>query len=118
MLPSVGFSEMLILMLLAIIVVGPKDLPRVMRTLGQWMTRIRAMGQEFKDAFDEMGAEEEIASMRREIEELKRLNPVSELSDDLTQEMTELDNDIRSAMDKSSPRASVSKNDSNKDNGA
>ena len=104
MLPSVGFSEMIVLMLLAIIVVGPKDLPKVMRTLGQWMARIRAMGQEFKDAFDDMGAEEEIAEMRREIQELKKLNPVSDISDDLSNEMTALDNDIRGAMDKSSPK--------------
>ncbi len=104
MLPSVGFSEMIVLMLLAIIVVGPKDLPKVMRTLGQWMSKIRAMGQEFKDAFDEMGAEEEIAAMRREIQELKKLNPISELSEDLENEMTALDNDLRAATDKSSPR--------------
>ena len=105
MLPSVGFSELIVLLLLAIIVVGPKDLPRVMRTFGQWTARIRAMGQEFKDAFDDMGAEEEIAQMRREIQELKKLNPLGDAADELSNEMRSLDSDLRSATDLSSPKA-------------
>ncbi|WP_409433750.1 Sec-independent protein translocase protein TatB [Litorimonas sp. RW-G-Af-16] len=105
MLPSVGFAEMVVLMLLAIIVVGPKDLPKLMRTLGQWMGKIRAMGQEFKDAFNDMDAEGEIAEMRREIQELKKLSPLSEdFDEDLANEMRGLDSDIREATDMSSPR--------------
>ncbi|WP_418152825.1 Sec-independent protein translocase protein TatB [Litorimonas sp. RW-G-Af-16] len=105
MLPSVGFAEMVVLMLLAIIVVDPKDLPKLMRTLGQWMGKIRAMGQEFKDAFNDMDAEGEIAEMRREIQELKKLSPLSEdFDEDLANEMRGLDSDIREATDMSSPR--------------
>ena len=106
MIPQFGFAEMVVLALLAIIVVGPKDLPKLMRSLGQFMAKMRAMGQEFKDAFEDMDAENEIAAMRREIEELKSLGKLENLADgNLADEMRELDNDIRAATDMSSPKS-------------
>ena len=106
MIPQFGFMEMIVLALLAIIVVGPKDLPKLMRTLGQFMAKMKAMGQEFKDAFEDMGADEEIAAMRREIEELKNLGKLENLADgNLADEMRALDSDIRSATDMSSPKS-------------
>ena len=109
MIPQFGFAEIIILALLAIIVVGPKDLPKLMRTLGGFMAKIRAMGQEFKDAFDDMGAEDEIAQMRKEIQELKNLGKLENLvGDDIQNEMRELDSDLREATDLSSPKGSES----------
>jgi len=107
MLPSLGFGEIIVLMLLAIIVVGPKDLPKLMRTIGQVMGRIRAMGQEFKDAFDDMDADDEISAMRREIEELKRLGHIDgELDNDiraLDDEMRGLGDEMRAGVNMSTP---------------
>ena len=100
MLPSIGFPEMLVIVLLAIIFVGPKDLPQLMRTIGQWMARIRAMGNEFKSAFDDMDVDNEVAAIRREIEEMKSLG---QLDKDLDGEMRALDDDIRKSTDLSSP---------------
>ena len=109
MIPQFGFAEIIVLALLAIIVVGPKDLPKLMRTLGGFMAKIRAMGQEFKDAFDDMGAEDEIAQMRKEIQELKSLGKLENLvGDDIQNEMRELDSDLREATDLSSPKGSES----------
>ena len=105
MIPQFGFAEIIVLALLAIIVVGPKDLPKLMRTLGGFMAKIRAMGQEFKDAFDDMDTEDEIAQMRKEIEELKNLGKLENLvGDDIQNEMRELDADLREATDLSSPK--------------
>jgi len=107
MIPQFGFAEIIVLALLAIIVVGPKDLPKLMRTLGGFMAKIRAMGQEFKDAFDDMDAEDEIAQMRKEIEELKNLGKLENLvGDDIQNEMRELDADLREATDLSSLKGS------------
>jgi len=106
MIPQFGFAEMVVLALLAIIVVGPKDLPKLMRTLGQFMAKMRAMGQEFKDAFDDMDADGEIKAMRQEIEELKNLGKLENLTDGkFADEMRALDNDIRDATDMSSPKS-------------
>ena len=105
MIPQIGFAEMLVLVLLAIIVVGPKDLPKLMRSIGQFMTRIRSMGQEFKDAFEDMGADEEMADLRREIEELKSMGKLSNLSDEaFDEDMRALDKDLREGTNLSSPK--------------
>ena len=105
MIPQFGFAEIIVLALLAIIVVGPKDLPKLMRTLGGFMAKVRAMGQEFKDAFDDMGAEDEIAQMRKELQELEELGKIENLvGDDIQDEMRELDADLRDATNLSSPK--------------
>eukprot|EP00918_Siedleckia_nematoides_P023838 GHVU01051431.1.p1 GENE.GHVU01051431.1~~GHVU01051431.1.p1 ORF type:complete len:103 (+),score=22.39 GHVU01051431.1:113-421(+) len=101
MLPSFGFGEMVVIVLLAIIVVGPKDLPKVMRKLGNFMARIRAMGQEFKDAFDDMDADDEIKSLRAEIEQMKSLGY---LDDELQDDIRDLNTELRDATDLSSDK--------------
>ncbi|MGJ8559806.1 MAG: Sec-independent protein translocase protein TatB [Litorimonas sp.] len=101
MLPSFGFGEMVVIVLLAIIVVGPKDLPKVMRKLGNFMARIRAMGQEFKDAFDDMDADDEIKSLRAEIEQMKSLGYLDE---DLQDDIRDLNTELRDATDLSSDK--------------
>lgn len=106
MIPQIGFAEMMVLALLAIIVVGPKDLPKLMRTVGGFMAKIRAMGQEFKDAFDDMGADEEMAELRKEIEDLKKMGKLENLSDEaFAEDMRALDNDLREGTDLNSPKA-------------
>ena len=101
MLPSFGFGEMVVIVLLAIIVVGPKDLPKVMRTMGSFMARIRMMGQEFKDAFDDMDADDEIKELRAEIAQMKSLGY---LDDDLEDDIRDLNTELRDATDMSSDK--------------
>lgn len=101
MLPSFGFGEMVVIVLLAIIVVGPKDLPKVMRKVGNFMARIRAMGQEFKDAFDDMDADDEIKSLREEIEQMKNLGYLDE---ELHEDLRDLNTELRSSTDLSSDK--------------
>lgn len=113
MLPQLGFSEIVVLALLAIIVVGPKDLPKMMRAMGQFMAKVKGLGQEFKDAFAEMSDAEEIAQMRRDIEDLKALGKAETYIGDIDQdglgeEMRALDRDIRAATDMSSPKGKTS----------
>lgn len=109
MLPNIGFPEMIIVALLAIIVVGPKDLPKLMRSIGQFMARIRAMGQEFKSAFDEMGEAEEMAELKREIEELKKMGKLENLSDEaFAEDLRKIDEDIRDGVERDSPRTQQS----------
>ena len=110
MLPQFGFAEIIVLALLAIIVVGPKDLPKLMRSFGNFMAKIRGLGQEFKDAFEEMGAEDEIAEMRKELEDLKKMGSVDSLTGGLDGEMRSLDRDLRDAVSpkpKSNPKTTL-----------
>lgn len=117
MLPSIGFMEMMVLALLAIIVVGPRDLPKLMRTMGQYMARIRAMGNEFKSAFDDMDVDGDVAAIRREIEELKKTGKLDleEIDREFHDEMRELDASLRESTTLSSPKKPSPKPDTPSD---
>lgn len=78
MIPDIGWIELLVIASLAIIVVGPKDLPRLMRTLGQWLGKARAMAREFQKSFDDIAREAELDELRQQVDALRKTNPVTE----------------------------------------
>jgi sec-independent protein translocase protein TatB len=65
-------SKLLILGLVALIVVGPKDLPVLLRTLGKYMGLIRRQAAEFRSYFDEAMREQDLANLKAEMTSLKR----------------------------------------------
>ena len=70
--PGIGGFELLVIGLVALIVVGPKDLPLLMRKVGRVMARARAMASEFRASFDEMARQSELDELRKEVEALRR----------------------------------------------
>lgn len=84
MLPGIGFTELMVLAIAALIIVGPKDLPMMMRRLGQFVGKGRAMAREFQAAFDDIARQSELQELRKEIEDLKLKNSLKEATDDLT----------------------------------
>ncbi len=78
MLPQFGFTEFMLVAIVALIVVGPKDLPMMMRKLGQFVAKGKAMAREFQSAFDDIARQAELDELRKEIEDLRRDNALSE----------------------------------------
>ncbi len=74
--PGIGGLEILVIGLLALIVVGPKDLPLMMRKVGQFLARARAMASEFRSSFDEMARQAELDELRKEVEALRNAQAV------------------------------------------
>ena len=72
MFPEGRIVDFLIVAVVALIVVGPKDLPKLMRTVGQFTAKLRAMAAEFRASFDEMARQSELDELRREVAALKR----------------------------------------------
>jgi sec-independent protein translocase protein TatB len=72
MLPSLGFSEMVLIGILALVVVGPKDLPLMLRKLGRWTAKLRGMAQEFRTGFDELARQAELDELKKEVDALRR----------------------------------------------
>ncbi|GAA0869627.1 hypothetical protein GCM10009116_14630 [Brevundimonas basaltis] len=70
--PGIGGLEILVIGLLALIVVGPKDLPLLMRRVGKAVGKARAMANEFRASFDEMARQSELDELRQEVEALRR----------------------------------------------
>ncbi len=71
MLPDIGASELLVIAVVALIVVGPKDLPMLLRKLGQFMAKLRGMASEFRASFDEMARQSELDDLRKEVEAMR-----------------------------------------------
>lgn len=64
-------SEFLVILIVALVVVGPKDLPKMLRTVGQWAGKARAMADQFKRSFDDMARQSELDDLRSEVNKLK-----------------------------------------------
>ena len=67
MLPEIGATELMVIAAVALIVVGPKDLPMLLRKLGQFVARLRGMASEFRTSFDDMARQSELEDLRREV---------------------------------------------------
>ena len=82
-----SWSHILILLTVALVVVGPKDLPRLMNMAGKWVGKARNMANEFKKSFDEMARQSELDELRAEIEKLKADDPIADATKDLNHEI-------------------------------
>lgn len=58
-------SKLLVWGLIALVVIGPKDLPKVMRVVGYWLGRARALSNQFRSGFDQMMREAELAELEK-----------------------------------------------------
>jgi sec-independent protein translocase protein TatB len=92
-----SWSHILIMLVVALVVVGPKDLPRLMNMAGKWAGKARAMAAEFRRSFDEMARESELAELRKEIDDLKKNNPVSDVINAMAGVQAEIGNPMESA---------------------
>jgi len=83
MLPDLSPTHIIIFVVLALLVVGPKDLPALLRKTGQFMGRLRGMANEFRASFDEMARQSELDELRKEVEAMRAAaaKPVNELKD-------------------------------------
>ena len=87
---EIGWSELLLIGIVALIAIGPKELPTVLRTLGQWMSKPRRMASEFQSQFQEAMREAEMADLKKQVDEMTSqaqsyasFDPVSEVKREL-----------------------------------
>src|SRR5579875_2981130 len=71
MLPEAGATELIFLGIVALIVVGPKDLPILLRKVGQFTAKMRGLAAEFRASFDELARQSELDELRKEVEALR-----------------------------------------------
>lgn len=97
---DIGWQELFIVGLVAIIVVGPKELPRVLRTVTLWIRKIRGMARDFQDGIDELAREADLADMRKEIEDATNADFKDEINTiaDPAREIEESVRDISSSV--------------------
>jgi sec-independent protein translocase protein TatB len=64
------WNEIVLIGVVALIVIGPKELPAVLRAIGQWTTKIRRMAGEFQSQFQEAMREAEMADLKKQVDEI------------------------------------------------
>jgi sec-independent protein translocase protein TatB len=67
---DVGWTELLVIGIVALIFIGPKELPTVLRTVGQWMGKIRRMASEFQGQFQEAMREAEMEDLKKHVDSM------------------------------------------------
>src|ERR1700742_2152709 len=68
---DIGWSEILVIAVVALVVIGPKELPGVLRMVGQWMGKARRMAAEFQGQFQEAMREAEMADLKKSFDEVR-----------------------------------------------
>ncbi len=83
-----GAFEMILIGAIALIVVGPKDLPMLMRKVGQFTAKMRGLAAEFRASFDEMARQSELDDLRKEVEALRTGASIAPISQEIDQHLS------------------------------
>ena len=92
---NIGWSEYLVIAVIALVAIGPKELPGVLRMVGQWVAKARKMATEFQGQFQEAMREAEMADLKKSFDEVKEA--ATGFSSGGV--MTSLQKDVSSALD-------------------
>ncbi len=100
---DIGWQELFILAVLAIIVIGPKDLPGAIRTIAKWIRKARSMARDLHDGLDEVVREADLDDLKKELDSPGGLDIAKKIEDavDPTGEITkdmDLDKDLYDEM--------------------
>src|SRR5579862_8271461 len=84
---DISWSEFLLIGVVALIVIGPKELPGVLRTLGQYTRKVRGMASAFQNQFQEAMREAEMADLKKSVDEMahdfKHYDPLKDVREDV-----------------------------------
>ena len=109
---EIGWGELLIIGVVALIAIGPKELPGVLRTLGQWMNKLRRMASEFQSQFHEAMREAEMADLKKQVDDMTSqaqsyasFDPVAEVRRELDSTQQQIESAMADKPTEASPVA-------------
>jgi sec-independent protein translocase protein TatB len=114
---DIGWSEMLVIAVVLIVVVGPKDLPRMLRAFGKTTAKLRSMAGDFQRQFNEALKEAELEDVKKSVDELRGLNPANEIRKQLNP-FEQAAADVRAGLDTLKPASSTTESPSAPDSAA
>ena len=95
---DLGATELLVIGIVAIIVVGPKELPKMLRSFGQFVAKMRGMAREFQSMFEEAARDTGMDDMAKSVSEVKNFSvadSVNEAMNPISKEAAELESELR-----------------------
>ncbi len=78
---DIGWSEMAVIAVVALVVIGPKDLPKVLRSVGQWTNKARGLAREFQSHLDDLARQADVEDMKKQVEKAASIDLDKELRD-------------------------------------
>ena len=87
---DIGFPEFLLISFVLLIVVGPKDLPKVLRSITSFIRKLKTMASQFHSGIDDLANEAEISDLRKEVNKIDKKSII----DDHVDEIKELEDDV------------------------
>ena len=87
---DIGFPEFLLISFVLLIVVGPKDLPKVLRSITSFLRKIKSMASQFHSGIDDLANESEISDLRKEVNKIDK----NSFIEDHVGEIRELEDDV------------------------
>ena len=96
---DVGWTELVVIAIVLIIVVGPKDLPPMLRTFGKMMTKMRGMANDFRQQFDEALKEADLDDVRKTLSDAQKLNPAHSIREAMNP-LRQMGNEIKADLQK------------------
>jgi sec-independent protein translocase protein TatB len=97
---DISWTEFLLIGIVALIVIGPKELPAVMRSLGQWTRKIRSLAADFQNQFHEAMREAEMADLKKQVDnmasDIKQYDPLKDVRSDVEAIGKDLDEGVKS----------------------
>jgi sec-independent protein translocase protein TatB len=116
---DISWTEFLLIGIVALIVIGPKELPAVMRSLGQWTRKIRSLAADFQNQFHEAMREAEMADLKKQVDDMasdiKTYDPLKDVRADVEAIGKDLDESVKSpdmAVDKDAAKEPANTADS------
>lgn len=106
--PGIGGFEILVIGIVALLVVGPKDLPLLMRRVGQLVGKARAMANEFRASFDEMARQSELDELRKEVQALRKDSGMYALGKDADDAFKDIRKELESPLDAAADKPKAS----------
>jgi sec-independent protein translocase protein TatB len=76
---DIGWSELFVIGVVALVVIGPKDLPKVLKTVGIWVRKARTVSREFQSSVEQMVREAELEDVRKEIQKATSIDFENEI---------------------------------------
>jgi len=91
---GIDSPELLVIAIVALVVIGPKELPGLLRTWGRWMAQMRGMASEFRGHVDEMVRQSELDEVKKQLEgnalmDLQSLDPTKQIKEHIAEGMAE-----------------------------
>jgi sec-independent protein translocase protein TatB len=104
---DISWTEFLLIGVVALIVIGPKELPGVLRTLGQWTRKVRSMAADFQNQFHEAMREAEMADLKKQVDDLAQdfthLDPLKSVRENVES----IGNDLKKSLDPAPEQSST-----------